>query len=79
LELFKVLLMLVAVLNSIQLLASGGIHLNAQNIIVPFLVEEMQVTDLGTNALLQMSSGWLMSVRANFTAGPVYSSGLHLR
>jgi hypothetical protein len=74
-----VLLMPVAVLNSVQLLASGGVHLNAQNVIVPLLVEETLATDLGTNALLQASSGWLVSVRANFTANPVHSSGLHLR
>jgi hypothetical protein len=35
----EVSLMLVAVLNTVQQLASGGVHLNAQNI-VPFLLEE---------------------------------------
>ncbi|KDR09150.1 uncharacterized protein LOC110838941 isoform X2 [Zootermopsis nevadensis] len=67
------------VLNTVQLLASGGVHLNAQNIIVPLLVEETRATDLGTNAILKVSSGWLVSVRANFTVNPVHSSGLHVR
>jgi hypothetical protein len=62
-----------------RLLAVSGIHLNAQNVIVPFLVEEVRVTDLGTNALLQTSAGGLLSVRANFTASPMLSSGLELR
>jgi hypothetical protein len=61
------------------LLAVGGIHLNTQNVIVPFLVEEVRVTDLGTNALLQASAGGLVSVRANFTTIPMLSSGLELR
>jgi hypothetical protein len=62
----------------VQLLANGGIHLNAQKIFVPFLVKEMRVTDLGTNALLQMSAGGLVSVRASFSTSPVLSSGLEL-
>ena len=62
-----------------QLLANDGIHLNAQKIFVPFLVKEMRVTDLGTNALLQVLSGGLVSVRANFSTNPVLSSGLELR
>ncbi|XP_033607997.1 uncharacterized protein LOC111866074 isoform X3 [Cryptotermes secundus] len=67
------------VLRNVQLLAIGGIHLNAQNVIMPFLVEEMRVTDLGTNAFLQTSAGGLMSVRANFTASQMLSSDLELR
>jgi hypothetical protein len=69
----------VAVLRSVQLLIVSGIHLNAQNVIMPFLVEEVRVTDLGTNALLQTSAGGLVSVRANFTASQMLSSGLELR
>jgi hypothetical protein len=69
----------IAVLNNVKLLTNGGIHLNGQNVIVPFLVEEMRVTDLGTNALLQVSAGWLVSLRANFTTGLVLLSGLELR
>jgi hypothetical protein len=34
---------------------------------VSFLLEETRGTDLRTNAVLQASSGWLVSVRANFT------------
>jgi hypothetical protein len=62
-----------------RLLAVGGIHLNTQNVVMPFLVEEVRVTDLGTNALLQTSAGGLVSVRANFTASHMLSSGLELR
>jgi len=63
----------------VQLLASGGIHLNAQKIFVPFLVKEMRVTDLGTNVLLEVLAGVFLSVRANFSTSPVLSSGLELR
>jgi hypothetical protein len=69
----------IAVLNSVQLLANGGIHLNAQKIFVPFLVKEMRVTDLGTNVMLQELAGGLVSVRANFSTSPVLSSELELR
>ena len=69
----------IAVLNSLQLLANGGIHLNAQKIFVPFMIKEMHVTDLGTNALLQVLADGLLSVRANFSTSPMLSSGLELR
>jgi len=73
------LICFIAVLNSVQLLAIGGIHLNAQKIFVPFLIKEMRVTDLGTNVLLQVFAGGLVSVRANFSTSPVLSSGLEFR
>ncbi|KAJ9599526.1 hypothetical protein L9F63_009998, partial [Diploptera punctata] len=57
------------VLHNVQHLAAGGVHINAQNIIVPFLLEEIGPTVVGTTALIRTTHSWMMSVRANLTAG----------
>ncbi|XP_069680724.1 vitellogenin isoform X2 [Periplaneta americana] len=65
--------------NNAHLIAINGVHLNAQRVLVPVLLEELRTTDLGTAALLRVSNAWLHSARANYTSTRRTSSQLELR